>query len=153
MSLIVICVLLGSLLLRTELLCLRQFLMRFCQRMLSEAGGAVFIKNSKIYSKKLSRVLTVKALFKLISLHLKNIILWPTTNKCLVHCCKVFYCRPCIHCSSLHLHEENRPFHGLWRHLGWGANTAKIIVNVWDFGNAVTPLYLKRAEFQHLSLL
>ena len=31
--------------------------------MLSEAGGAVFIKDSKIYStKKLSRVLTVKAL-------------------------------------------------------------------------------------------
>ena len=30
--------------------------------MLSEAGGAVFIENSKIYSKKVSRVLTVKAL-------------------------------------------------------------------------------------------
>ena len=30
--------------------------------MLSEAGGAVFIKDSKIYTKKLSRVLIVKAL-------------------------------------------------------------------------------------------
>ena len=39
---------------------------------------------------------------------------------------------------------KNRPFHGLWRHLGWGANTAKITVNVWDFGpheTAVTPLH------------
>ena len=38
---------------------------------------------------------------------------------------------------------NNRSFHGLWRHLGWGANTAKITVNVWDFGplgTAVTPL-------------
>ena len=43
MSLVVICVLLGSLLLRTELLCLRQLVMKFCQWMLSEAGGAVFI--------------------------------------------------------------------------------------------------------------
>ena len=73
----------------------------------------LYLSRIERYPKKLSRVLTVKALFKLISLHLKNIILWPTTNKCLVHCCKVFYCRPCIHCSSLHLHEENRPFHGL----------------------------------------
>ena len=103
----------------------------------------LYLSRIERYTKKLSRVLTVKALFKLISLHLKNIILWPTTNKCLVNCCKVFYCRPCIHCSSLHLHEENRPFHGLWRHLGWGANTAKIIVNLWDFGplgNPVTSL-------------
>ena len=30
--------------------------------MLSEAGGAVFIKDSKKYTKKLSRVLMVKAL-------------------------------------------------------------------------------------------
>ena len=58
----VICVLLGSLFLRTKLLCLRQLVMKLYQWMLSEAGGAVFIKNSKIYSKKLSRVLTVKAL-------------------------------------------------------------------------------------------
>ena len=39
--------------------------------------------------------------------------------------------------------DRNRPFHGLWRHLGWGANTAKITVNVWDFGplgTAITPL-------------
>ena len=41
--------------------------------MLSEAGGAVFIKDSKIYTKKLSRVLTVKALLSLISVRLKNI--------------------------------------------------------------------------------
>ena len=37
---------------------------------------------------------------------------------------------------------ENRPFHGLGCHLGWGANTAKITVNVWDFGplgTAITP--------------
>ena len=37
----------------------------------------------------------------------------------------------------------NRPFHGLWRHLGWGANTAKITVNAWNFGplgTAITPL-------------
>ena len=37
----------------------------------------------------------------------------------------------------------NRSFHGLCRHLGWGANTAKITVNVWDFGplgTAITPL-------------
>ena len=37
----------------------------------------------------------------------------------------------------------NRHFHALWRHLGWGANTAKITVNVWDFGplgTAITPL-------------
>ena len=26
----------------------------------------------------------------------------------------------------------NRPFHGFGRHLGWGANTAKFTVNVWE---------------------
>ena len=36
----------------------------------------------------------------------------------------------------------NRPFHGLWRHLGWGANTAKITVNVWDFGPLGTAITL-----------
>ena len=36
--------------------------MKFCQYVLSEAGGEVFIKDSKIYSKKLRRVLMVKAL-------------------------------------------------------------------------------------------
>ena len=37
----------------------------------------------------------------------------------------------------------NWPFHSLWRHLGWEANMAKIIVNVWNFGPlgaAITPL-------------
>ena len=37
----------------------------------------------------------------------------------------------------------NRPFHGLWRHLGWGPNMAKITMNVWNFsplGIAITPL-------------
>ena len=28
----------------------------------------------------------------------------------------------------------NRPFHGFWHHLGWGAETAKFTVNVWDLG-------------------
>ena len=37
-------------------------LIKFCQYMLSEAGGAVFVKDSKIYSKKLRRVLMVKVL-------------------------------------------------------------------------------------------
>ena len=36
--------------------------MKFCQYMLSEAGGAVIIKDSKIYSKKLRSVSTVTAL-------------------------------------------------------------------------------------------
>ena len=39
--------------------------------------------------------------------------------------------------------NHNRPFHGLWLHLDWGANTVKITVNVWDFGppeTAITPL-------------
>ena len=72
----------------------------------------LYLSRIETYTKKLSRVLTVKALLKLISLHLKN-ILWPTANKCLVNCCKVSYCRPCRRCSSLYLHEENRPFHGL----------------------------------------
>ena len=37
----------------------------------------------------------------------------------------------------------NRPFHGLWRNLDWRTNTAKITVNLWDFGplgTAITPL-------------
>ena len=29
---------------------------------------------------------------------------------------------------------------GFWRHLGWGANTAKITVNVWDFGPLGTAI-------------
>ena len=38
---------------------------------------------------------------------------------------------------------RNRPSHGFWRHLGWGANTPKYKVNEWDFGRlwaAVAPL-------------
>ena len=45
---------------------------------------------------------------------------------------------------------NNRPFHGLWRHLGWGANTPKITVNVRDFGPlgpSFTPL--QRGRFPH----
>ena len=37
----------------------------------------------------------------------------------------------------------NRPSHSFWHHLSWGANTAKITVNVWNFGalgTAMTPL-------------
>ena len=45
-----------------KLLYLKHLLMKFCQYMLSEAGGAVFIKDSKIYSKKLRRILMVKVL-------------------------------------------------------------------------------------------
>ena len=37
------------------------FKVKFCWQTLSEAGGVVFIKNSKIYSRKMSRVLNVKA--------------------------------------------------------------------------------------------
>ena len=36
-----------------KLLYLKHLPMKFCQHMLSEAGRAVFIKDSKIYSKKL----------------------------------------------------------------------------------------------------
>ena len=45
-----------------KLLYLKHLPMKFCQYMLSEAGGEVIIKDSKIYSKKLRRVLMVKAL-------------------------------------------------------------------------------------------
>ena len=41
----------------------------------------------------------------------------------------------------------NGPFHGLRGHRGWGANTAKITVNVWEFGpigTAITPLQRSR---------
>ena len=44
--------------------------MEFCQYILSEAGRAVFIEDSKIYSKQLSYF------------NLKK-ILWPTANQCL----------------------------------------------------------------------
>ena len=45
-----------------KLLYLKHLPMKFCQYMLSEAGVEVIIKDSKIYSKKLRRVLMVKAL-------------------------------------------------------------------------------------------
>ena len=60
--------------------------------MLSEAGVAVFIKNSNIIIyKKISRVLTVKALLFIVF----EDILRPTANKCLINCRKVSYYRPC----------------------------------------------------------
>ena len=42
-------------------------------------------------------------------------------------------------------HRKGRysELHGLWCQLGWGADTAKITVNVWDFGplgTTITPL-------------
>ena len=49
---------------------------------------------------------------------------------------------------------QNRPFHGLWHHLGWGANMAKITMNVWDFGSlgtAITPL--QRGRFPTFATL
>ena len=41
---------------------------------------------------------------------------------------------------------NNRPFHGLLRHLGWGANTAKITVSVWlgPLGTAIKNAAAKR---------
>ena len=36
--------------------------------------------------------------------------------------------------------RTNKPVHSLWRHLGRGANTAKITVNVWDFGPVGTAI-------------
>ena len=48
----------------------------------------------------------------------------------------------CLKCSQFVI-VTNRPFHGLWRYLEWWANTAKIIVNVWNFGplgTAIRPL-------------
>ena len=50
--------------------------------------------------------------------------------------------KKCLKCLQLVI-LINRPFHGLWRHLEWWANTAKIIVNVWNFGplgTAIGPL-------------
>ena len=44
--------------------------------MLFEAGRAVFINNSKMYSRKISRVLTVRAVLKLIWSHLKTKNIW-----------------------------------------------------------------------------
>ena len=41
--------------------------------------------------------------------------------------------KKCLKCLQLVI-LTNRPFHGLWRHLEWWANAAKIIVNVWNFG-------------------
>ena len=50
----------------------------------------------------------------------------------------------------------NRPFHGLWRLLGWGgANTTKITVNAWNFGplgSAITPLQRGRFPQQRCIL-
>ena len=43
---------------------------------------------------------------------------------------------------------KNRPFHGVWHRLGWGANTAKSTVNVWDFGPLGTVITrLQRSRF------
>ena len=71
---------------------------------LFEASRALFMKIWKIYSTKTSRVLTVKAVLKLISWHLKNI--WPTNvmqNRREVSCW-----RPCTAWNSRPLHEENQ---------------------------------------------
>ena len=49
--------------------------MKFCRQTLFEAGRALFMNNSlKIYSRKRRRVLMVKVVLELISLHFK----WPT---------------------------------------------------------------------------
>ena len=32
----------------------------------------------------------------------------------------------------LYIARNNRPFHGFWCHLSWGANMAKFTVNVWE---------------------
>ena len=50
--------------------------------------------------------------------------------------------KKCLKCLQLVI-VTNRPFHGLWCHLEWWANTAKITVNVWNFsplGTAIWPL-------------
>ena len=61
--------------------------MKFCRSMLFEAGRALFMKNWKIYSRKTSMVLAVKAVLKLILSHSKTI--WWTSvsqNGCEVSC-------------------------------------------------------------------
>ena len=58
--------------------------------------------------------------------------------------------KKCLKCLQLVI-VTNRPFHGLWRHLEWWANTAKIIVNVWNFGPlgiAIGPLQRGRFPWQ-----
>ena len=45
----------------------------FAHEILFEAGRALVMKNWKIYSRKTSMVLTVKAILQLILQHLKNI--------------------------------------------------------------------------------
>ena len=60
---------------------------KFCRSMLFEAGRALFMKNWKIYSRKTSMVLAVKAVLKLILSHSKTI--WWTSvsqNGCEVSC-------------------------------------------------------------------
>ena len=52
---------------------LKLFVVKFCWWTLLEASRAVFIKNSEIYSRKISRVSKVKAVLYLNSSHLKNI--------------------------------------------------------------------------------
>ena len=47
--------------------------MKFCRSTLFEAGGALFMNNWMLYSRKTSMVLTVKAVLYLISSPLKNI--------------------------------------------------------------------------------
>ena len=69
--------------------------MKFCWSTLFEAGRALLKKKWKIYSRKKSMVLTVKAVLQLISSHLKNIM----ANKCLAKPSRTLLQR---------LHEENQ---------------------------------------------
>ena len=47
--------------------------------------------------------------------------------------------KKCLKCLQLVI-VTNRPFHGIWRHLELWANMAKIIVNVWNFGQLGTAI-------------
>ena len=42
---------------------------------------------------------------------------------------------------------SNRPFHGFGRHLGWGANTAKFTVNVWEKSGVWRSIIRERLTF------
>ena len=100
--------------------------MKFCRRTLFETGRALFMNNWKTYSRKTSRVLTVKeaALEEQVT---DKAILSASQNRREVSC----WWR-CTACNSLHLHEENQLQFSKSKHFRF-YSTKKHLISEWYF--------------------
>ena len=118
---------------------------------LFEAGGAVFIKNSLMYCRKILKGLRVKVALKHIFSHLKNI--WPTKRHLIIKVPRKTVAKslsgPCCTArNSLHLHQQNRLRFSNSKNCFFSQRMNNHIIRLSSLRFLVVAFFAVRAEFQ-----